>query len=194
MQEREAVLRHVLDRQALTRRGLVATGLGAAAAISAGPALAQGTPVPAAPASPPAGSPANSSAKPGTLSAAPVSQAGLSPRLTLHAIDNFHGTPGAGMVCDLALHDGDGYRPIKTVTTAPNGRTAEPLLVDEAFKAGRYELVMHVEAYFAGLGVKLPTPNFLGLVPIRFRIRDASQRYHLPVLFTPWGYSYYRGS
>ena len=51
-----------------------------------------------------------------------------------------------------------------------------------------------VEAYFAGLGVKLPTPNFLGLVPIRFRIRDASQRYHLPVLFTPWGYSYYRGS
>lgn len=190
MQEREAVLRHVLDRQALTRRGLVATGLGTAAAISAGPALAQGTPAPAAPASPPA----NSSAKPGTLSAAPVSQAGLSPRLTLHAIDNFHGTPGAGMVCDLALHDGDGYRPIKTVTTAPNGRTAEPLLVDEAFKPGRYELVMHVEAYFAGLGVKLPTPNFLGLVPIRFRIRDASQRYHLPVLFTPWGYSYYRGS
>ncbi len=172
---------HAADRYVLTRRSLVATGLGAAA--SAGTALAQGVPAPT-------GRPA----KPGTLTTAPVSQSGLSPRLTMHAIDNFHGTPGAGMVCDLAMLDGDGYRPIKTVTTAPNGRTAEPLLVDDAFKTGRYELVMHVEDYFATFGVKLPSPNFLGRVPIRFRIRDAGQRYHLPVLFTPWGYSYYRGS
>jgi 5-hydroxyisourate hydrolase len=176
-------LDHAPDRSVLTRRGLVATGLGAAAAAAAGTARAQS---PAAPAEAPA--------KPGTLTAPPVSQAGLSPRLTLHAIDNYHGTPGAGMVCDLAMLDGDGYRPIKTVTTVANGRTAEPLLVDDALKAGRYELVMHVEAYFAKIGVKLPSPNFLSLVPIRFRIRDASQRYHLPVLFTPWGYSYYRGS
>jgi 5-hydroxyisourate hydrolase len=168
---------------ALTRRRLVGTGLGAIAAGSAASALAQGGPAPS-----------EAPAKPGTLTTAPVSQAGLSPRLTLHAIDNFHGTPGAGMVCDLAMHDGEAYRPIKTVTTAPTGRTAEPLLVDEAFKPGRYELVMHVEAYFAKFGVTLPSPNFLSLVPIRFRIRDAGQRYHLPVLFTPWGYSYYRGS
>ncbi|MFC6789001.1 hydroxyisourate hydrolase [Methylobacterium komagatae] len=171
------------DRFALTRRCLVGTGLGAVAAGSAGSAWAQGTP-----------NPAEAPMKPGTLTTAPVSQAGLSPRLTLHAIDNFHGTPGAGMVCDLAMHDGQGYKPIKTVTTAPTGRTAEPLLVDEAFKPGRYELVMHFEDYFAKLGVALPKPNFLSLVPIRFQIRDAGQRYHLPVLFTPWGYSYYRGS
>lgn len=171
------------DRFALTRRRLVGTGLGAVAAGSAVGALAQGTPATS-----------EAPAKPGTLTTAPVSQAGLSPRLTLHAIDNFHGTPGAGMICDLALHDGEAYRPIKTVTTAPTGRTAEPLLVDEAFRPGRYELVMHVEEYFAKFGVALPSPNFLSLVPIRFRIRDAGQRYHLPVLFTPWGYSYYRGS
>jgi 5-hydroxyisourate hydrolase len=176
-------LDHSPDRYAITRRRLVATGLGAAAAASAGTAPAEGTPAAS-------GAPA----KPGTLTTAPVSQAGLSPRLTLHAIDNFHGTPGAGMVCDLAMHDGDSYNLIKTVTTAPSGRTAEPLLVDDAFKAGRYELVMHFEEYFAKFGVKLPSPNFLSLVPIRFQIRDAGQRYHLPVLFTPWGYSYYRGS
>jgi 5-hydroxyisourate hydrolase len=119
---------------------------------------------------------------------------GLSPRLTMHAIDNFHGTPGAGMVCDLSIREGDTYRLIKTVTTAPTGRTAEPLLVDDAFKAGRYELLMHFEAYFRALDVKLPTPNFLGLVPVRFVIRDVGQRHHLPILFSPWGYSYYRGS
>ena len=165
---------------ALTRRSLAALGLGGvAAAASGGAAHAQ---APGAP------------GKPGTLTTGPVSQAGLGPRLTLHAIDNFHGTPGAGMVCDLSVREGDTYRRIKTVTTAANGRPAEPLLVDDALRAGQYELLMHVEAYFAALGVTLPSPNFLSRVPIRFRIRDAGQRYHLPVLFTPWGYSYYRGS
>jgi 5-hydroxyisourate hydrolase len=169
---------------ALTRRSLAGLGLGgaAAAAASAGGALAQAGPGPAP------------APKPGALTAAPVSQAGLGPRLTLHAIDNFHGTPAAGMVCDLSMREGEAYRPIKTVATAANGRPAEPLLADDALKVGEYELLMHVEAYFATLGVKLPSPNFLSLVPIRFRIRDAGQRYHLPVLFTPWGYSYYRGS
>ena len=166
-----------MDRPFPTRRSLVIAGAGGLAAASTG-VLAQ----------------APEPQKPGTLTVAPSSQAGLGPRLTLHAIDNFHGTPGAGMVCDLSIRDGDAYRPIKTVTTSPTGRPAEPLLVDDALKAGRYELLLHVEAYFQALGVKLPSPNFLGLVPVRFVIRDVTQRYHLPVLFSPWGYSYYRGS
>ncbi|SFL41450.1 hydroxyisourate hydrolase [Methylobacterium pseudosasicola] len=171
-----------MDPLALTRRSFAGLGLGsAAAAASARGALAQA-------------GPSGTGAQPGALAVAPTSQAGLGPRLTLHAIDNAHGTPGAGLVCDLSIRDGDVYRPIKTVTTQANGRPAEPLLVDDALKPGRYELLLHVEAYFAALGVTLPSPNFLGLVPIRFQIRDARQRYHLPVLFTPWGYSYYRGS
>lgn len=172
---------HPANPPELTRRSLVGVGLGTAAVASASAVMGQG-----APASPPA--------KPNALTAAPTSQAGLSPRLTLHAIDNFHGTPAAGMVCDLAMFDGKGYQPLKTITTTATGRPADPVLVDDAFKAGHYELVMHFEEYFSKLGVKLPSPNFLSLVPIRFQIRDIGQRYHLPVLLTPWGYSYYRGS
>jgi len=174
-------LDHPSNRSALTRRSLVSIGLGTAAAASASAVMAQGTPT-------------GATAKPGALITAPTSQAGLSPRLTLHAIDNFHGTPAAGMVCDLAIQDGEGYKPLKTIATTATGRPADPVLVDHFFKAGHYELVMHFEDYFSKLGVKLPSPNFLSLVPIRFQIRDAGQRYHLPVLFTPWGYSYYRGS
>ena len=132
--------------------------------------------------------------QPGTLTVAPVSQAGVSPRLTMHAIDTFHGTPGSGMTCALSVLDGERYRLLKTVSTAPNGRTADPLLVDDAYKTGRYELLMHFDEYFAKYDTKLPSPTFLSKVPIRFVIRDTSQRVHLPVLFTPWGYSYYRGS
>ena len=155
--------------------------LAAGAAVVAAPALARAQSSQPGP-------------QPGALTVAPVSQTGLSPRLTMHAIDTFHGLPGAGMTCDLAVLDGDRYRPLKTVVTAQNGRTDEPLLVDDALKAGRYELVLHVEDYFRARGAQLPTPNFLKTVPIRFVIADLGQRYHLPVLFSPWGYSYYRGS
>ncbi|CAH1651247.1 Hydroxyisourate hydrolase [Hyphomicrobiales bacterium] len=151
--------------------------LAAGAAVVAVPALAQAQ-----------------TQQPGALTVAPVSQTGLSPRLTMHAIDTYHGLPGAGMRCDLAILDGDRYRPLKTVTTAETGRTAEPLLVDDALKAGRYELLLHLEDYFRARNAQLPTPNFLKTVPIRFVIADLGQRYHLPVLFSPWGYSYYRGS
>jgi 5-hydroxyisourate hydrolase len=160
----------------LTRRDVIAAGMAGGAAFSAS-AMAQTTPQ-----------------QPGALTTAPVLQAGLSPRLTMHAIDTFHGTPGAGMKCELSVLEGDQYRQIKSVTTAENGRTAEPLLADDALKAGRYELLLHFEEYFQKWNAPLPTPNFLRVVPIRFIIKDIKQRYHLPVLFSPWGYSYYRGS
>ena len=161
----------------LTRRGLVQAGLGGIAVASqTGAVLAQAP------------------AQPGALTTAPTSQAGLGPRLTMHAIDIFHGTPAAGMKVDLSRLDGDRFKPIKSVETAPNGRTAEPLLVDDALVAGRYEALFHFEDYFRKYDVKLPTPNFLSTVPVRFVIVDVKQRYHLPLLFSPWGYSYYRGS
>ncbi len=166
-----------MDEHSVTRRTIVRAGvIGGAAAISPF-ALAQTSPQ-----------------QPGALTTAPTSQSGLSPRLTMHAIDTFHGTPGAGMRCDLSVLEGDRYRPIKSITTAENGRTAEPLLMDEALKAGRYELLLYFEEYFQKWKAQLPTPNFLKTVPVRFVIQDTQQRYHLPILFTPWGYSYYRGS
>lgn len=125
---------------------------------------------------------------------APKSQSGLGPRLTLHAIDTFHGTPGAGMKCTLSILEGDTYKPMKSFVTAGNGRTDEPVLDEAELKAGRYELELDLKAYFDAKGVLLPENPFLTQVPVRFVIRDITQRHHLPILFTPWGYSYYRGS
>ena len=166
-----------MDEHLFTRRTVIRAGVIGSAAASAPFATAQTSPQ-----------------QPGALTTAPTSQSGLSPRLTMHAIDTFHGTPGAGMKCELSVLEGDKYRLIKSVTTAENGRTAEPLLADEALKAGRYELLMYFEEYFQKWKAQLPSPNFLKAVPVRFVIQDTKQRYHLPILFTPWGYSYYRGS
>lgn len=76
---------------------------------------------------------------------------------------------------------------LKTVTTDRDGRTDEPLLTGDTMAVGTYELVFHVGEYFGDR-------SFLDQVPVRFTISDASAKYHVPLLVTPWAYSTYRGS
>jgi 5-hydroxyisourate hydrolase len=83
---------------------------------------------------------------------------------------------------------------LKTVRANAGGRPADPLLIGDAYRSGRYEVLLHLDEYFAQMGAKLPQPSFLSKVPLRFVIQDAAQRVHLAALFSPWGYSYYRGS
>src|SRR5262249_2066569 len=94
------------------RRGFLAAGLtlGGSALIARGAAAAD----------PPA---------PTGLKTAPTSQAGVSPRLTFHAIDIFHGGTGAGLKIDLAHFEGGTWKQLKTVEVTPGGRPADPLLV-----------------------------------------------------------------
>lgn len=166
----------------LSRRSFLPAGL---ALGSLGLQLASGARAADAPAAPSA---------PAGLTTAPVSQAELSPRLTMHAIDTFHGSPGAAMKVDFSVFENGAYRPIKSFETAANGRTPDPLLLEGTYRAGKYEVLLHIDEYFAKLNAQLPTPTFLSTAPIRFVIRNPLDRIHLAILFTPWSYSYYRGS
>jgi 5-hydroxyisourate hydrolase len=120
--------------------------------------------------------------------------AGTSPRLTVHAIDTYHGATGAGLRMDLARFDDGQWVPVKTVRANAGGRPADPLLLGDSYRVGRYEVLLHLDEYFEQMGVKLPQPSFLSKVPLRFMVQDAGQRVHLAALFSPWAYSYYRGS
>ena len=111
-------------------------------------------------------------------------------KLSTHVLDLTTGRPAAGMVIQL-LRVGRDPVLIKTVTTNADGRTDGPLLDEATMAAGHYELVFHVSDYFASHGVECA---FLGQVPIRFSITDATAGYHVPLLVTPWAYSTYRGS
>ena len=59
--------------------------------------------------------------------------------------------------------------------------------------AGNYRLLFHVADYFASIGSP-DAGKFLDVVPVLFRIDDASAGYHVPLLVSPWAYSTYRGS
>jgi hydroxyisourate hydrolase len=106
-----------------------------------------------------------------------------------------NGRPAANVKIELRRFDHDsGGVLITTVRTGANGRTAAPLIAEDGFLAGSYELQFHVGEYFRDIAVDTSIPPFLDVVPVRFQISDPRQRYHVPLLVTPWSYSTYRGS
>jgi 5-hydroxyisourate hydrolase len=115
-------------------------------------------------------------------------------RLSTHVLDTMHGKPAAGVRIELHALDGETRRLVKTAVTNADGRTDAPLLTGADYRPGQYELVFHIGDYFRGLGVTLPSPAFLDVVPLRFGIAEADGHYHVPLLASPWSYSTYRGS
>ena len=109
--------------------------------------------------------------------------------LSTHVLDTMNGRPAAAMVIELFRIDRSGARSLLTTSvTDANGRTAAALLAGESFAPGCYELLFHVGDYFSR------NAPFLDLVPVRFSISNSHERYHVPLLVTPWSYSTYRGS
>ncbi|WP_395028531.1 hydroxyisourate hydrolase [Comamonas odontotermitis] len=167
--------------QAPARRQFALGGLalGASALVAARGALAADAP--ASPAAPAQGT-------------GPILLHGASPRLTVHTIDTYHGMAATGLRIDFSRWDGEAYALVRSFTINANGRADEPLLIDDSYRTGRYELLLHVDAYFAARGAQLPRPPFLSKLPVRFQITNAAERIHLPIQFGPWSYTYSRGS
>jgi 5-hydroxyisourate hydrolase len=108
--------------------------------------------------------------------------------LTTHVLDTAHGRPAADFHIQLFRLEpaSDGRDLLKEVRT-----TDAPLLGE--LERGLYEILFDVGEYFAQ-GEETPDPPFLGRVPVRFGVADASSHYHVPLLVSPWSYSTYRGS
>lgn len=114
-------------------------------------------------------------------------------RLTTHVLDTASGRPARGVRVELFNLSQTRVRLVDTVTN-DDGRCDAPLLDQNVFNVGRYELVFHAGAYFRAQGMDLPDPAFLDEVVIRFGIAEPDSHYHVPLLLSPYGYSTYRGS
>jgi len=112
----------------------------------------------------------------------------MSGRLSTHVLDIALGRPAAGIRIQLWRVETDNRQLLKEVVTNQDGRTDTPLLVGDDLRLGVYELVFQVGPYFGS------EAGFLGDVPVRFRVLNPAENYHVPLLVSPWSYTTYRGS
>jgi len=114
-------------------------------------------------------------------------------QLTTHVLDISAGLPAAGVRIEVHSPGPAPLGLLATTATGDDGRCAAPLLAGGDFRAGRYVLTFYLAEYFRGRGIELADPPFLEEAVIRIGISDPDQRYHVPLLVSPWSYSVYRG-
>ena len=112
--------------------------------------------------------------------------------LTTHILDTANGIPAADVAVRLFTLVGE-RQLLASVSTNSDGRTDDPLLQGDGMRTGEYELEFDVGPYFKARGSATADPAFLNTVVVRFSI-NADERYHVPLLVSPWSYSTYRGS
>ena len=114
-------------------------------------------------------------------------------RLTTHVLDTAQGCPARGVGVGLYRLSPE-RQLLAEARTNDDGRLDAPILTDEEFVPGVYELVFQAGDYFRDGSAELPDPPFVDEVVLRFGIADADAHYHVPLLVSPWSYSTYRGS
>ncbi len=117
--------------------------------------------------------------------------------LTTHVLDTARGVPAANIAIALYRVSGNSHKKIADAVTNDDGRTDSPILPQDKFKPGTYELIFFAGDYLRSTGLvdnEGGAPLFLDQIPIRFGIDDADAHYHVPLLLSPFGYSTYRGS
>jgi len=114
-------------------------------------------------------------------------------KLTTHVLDIFSGKPGKGIRVELYFVQNDKKEKLNSIILNNDGRGDEPLLENENFKIGKYELLFFVGDYFKNK-TKLEEIPFLDEVVVKFGISNNKEHYHVPLLVSPWSYSTYRGS
>ena len=77
---------------------------------------------------------------------------------------------------------------VKTVVT--NSEHGPAVIERRRNASGEYEMVFQVGVYFGAE----PAKSFLNEMPVRFRIVDPDEVYHVPLLMSRWAYNTYRGN
>jgi 5-hydroxyisourate hydrolase len=113
--------------------------------------------------------------------------------ISIHAVDVARGRVAEGLLVQIDRLDPDGgRRRIAEGRIGAQGALDHPVARGEGVEAGEHEVLLHLGAFHAA--TQGNAARFLDVVPFRFRITDAAEHVHLPIKFTPFGYSLYRGA
>ena len=114
--------------------------------------------------------------------------------LTTHVLDTANGCPAVNVRIGIFRVLDSQVEHVRDTVTNEDGRCDEPILEDDDFAIGVYELHFYIGAYFKYKKTDLTSPDFLDVIPVRFSISLPEEHYHVPLLVSPFSYSTYRGS
>jgi 5-hydroxyisourate hydrolase len=109
--------------------------------------------------------------------------------ISIHAVDVASGRPAQGLRVEI-------WRVEPAPTRIAEGRLGSKGLLDHpvvggsGIEAGEYEVYFHLGEFFADEA----GASFLTVASFRFRIEEVDEHFHLPMKFTRWGYSLFRGA
>jgi 5-hydroxyisourate hydrolase len=114
--------------------------------------------------------------------------------ITTHVLDVAAGCPAAGMNVRLEHVASAGNQEVASATTDSGGRVTS--LGPELVEPGTYQLVFDTGGYLGRQrGAATSTAvAFFPEVTVTFAVAGGGERYHVPLLLSPFGYSTYRGS
>ncbi len=104
--------------------------------------------------------------------------------ITTHVLDTARGRPAARVPVALdSFITGHGWREVGHAVTDDDGRIAD---FGEPPAEGIYRLMFDMASY--------APESFFPSVSVTFEARESGEHYHVPLLWSPFGYSTYRGS
>jgi 5-hydroxyisourate hydrolase len=110
--------------------------------------------------------------------------------ITTHVLDISRGRPAEGVPVTLEVEAAGGWQLVGSGITNGDGRISDLMTADSPIASSVYRLIFDTATYFANGNIQ----SFYPQVIVVFKIKNATQHYHVPLLLSPFGYSTYRGS
>lgn len=104
--------------------------------------------------------------------------------VSTHILDIVTGRPADGVSVTLDRLEENGPATMGSASTDADGRIAD-LMGGHRLRTGVYRLTFNTAAY---------GNSFYPEVAVVFRVSDADQHHHIPLLLSAYGYSTYRGT
>ncbi|HWO08751.1 MAG TPA: hydroxyisourate hydrolase [Polyangiaceae bacterium] len=110
--------------------------------------------------------------------------------ISCHVLDTSLGRPAAGIEVRLErLAEDDDWQSLAAALTNADGRAAGLEGVTPR-ALGPHRLTFELEEYFG----RTSQASFFPRVQVEFIVSSLSEKYHVPLLLSPFGYCTYRGS
>lgn len=107
--------------------------------------------------------------------------------ITTHVLDTAAGKPASGVSVVLAVHKGSDWVRVASGHTDREGRLTK-LTDGLEIGPGVYRLTFDTGTYHRDV------ESFFPEVQVIFKLREAGEHVHVPLLVSPFGYTTYRGT